>query len=493
MSKYFRFVFEKGGSHTCPSCGVQKKFSRYIDLESEELLPEKYGKCNRIENCGYHLNPYKDGYLREVDTSNGATGSHQPRISTRTSETFFIPSEVLKSTLCCYDQNLFIHNLKHNVPYSFSPEDVDQACSFYQIGTCQTGYLKGATTFPFIDEKAKVRFIQVKLFDSLNHTIRTDSLASMIERQYQSKEENLPSWPAKRPAMPKWLQDYGLNDLKVSCLFGAHLLPLFPNNRIALVEAPKTAIYGTLYFGLPSGPEDLLWLAVYSRDTLTVAKCLALQGRKVYLFPDLSRDGSTFQKWNLQAKEIQRNVPGLRIVVSDLLEKIADRRSRNDGEDLADLLSQYDWRLFRKPEVKKNLPEEWLPVSELKVPIGSPYLPENVCEIISSRYTIDNEQIENKDWNPKEGCRFHMFGYMPGAWDSDLFDLEHYFNRLITDGAWPPTPLKIGNHPPIHNLPGFIRMNLETAKAQSGNPTYKPYLDRLLQLREYLLLADHTK
>jgi hypothetical protein len=185
MSKYFRFTFEKRKSHTCPICKAPKKYTRYVDLETEDLLPEKYGKCNRIDKCGYHLNPYKDGYAKEVAPGVEKIGSSVPTNAEKKKESFYIPNEILKSTFGNYGQNLFIQNLKQNVPYPFSPEDVDQVCSLYQIGTCQTGYMKGATTFPFIDEKAKVRFIQVKLFDSLNHTINTDSLASMIERQYQ--------------------------------------------------------------------------------------------------------------------------------------------------------------------------------------------------------------------------------------------------------------------------------------------------------------------
>lgn len=492
MSKYFRFVFEKGGSHSCPSCGVQKKYSRYIDLETEELLPEKYGKCNRVENCGYHLNPYRDGYLREVDSSNGTPESHQPRISAKTSETFFIPNEVLESTLCCYDQNLFIDNLKHTVPHPFLPEDVDYVCRLYQIGTIHNGYMKGATTFPFIDEKARVRFIQVKLFDSLNHTIKTDSLSSMYERQYQSKAENMPSWPARSPAMPKWLQEYGMNDLKVSCLFGAHLLSLFPKNRIALVEAPKTAIYGSLYFGLPSGPEDLLWLAVYSRDTLTVAKCLALHGRKVYLFPDLSKDGSTYQKWQGQADEIQRVVPGLRIVVSDLLERIANRKSRTEGEDLADLLSHLDWRPFRRAQVPKESPCE-ITSTLIKVKSEESQTVRKDEGLKEPKYATDSNGDIEEGWDSSETFWFSHLGFVPGSWDADLADLEQFFSSMINSERLPAPPIQIGNYPPIHNIHGFIKMNLETAKGQSGNPTYKPYFERLLQLKDYLLLIDHTK
>jgi len=48
--------------YECPECEIPGKFTRYIDTVTGELLPDKYGKCERLDNCGYHLNPYKDGY-----------------------------------------------------------------------------------------------------------------------------------------------------------------------------------------------------------------------------------------------------------------------------------------------------------------------------------------------------------------------------------------------------------------------------------------------
>ncbi|PZF74678.1 PG0870-related protein [Taibaiella soli] len=49
----------------CPNCGEQKSFVRYIDRTTDNYLPEQYGKCDREINCGYHNNPYKDGYAKE--------------------------------------------------------------------------------------------------------------------------------------------------------------------------------------------------------------------------------------------------------------------------------------------------------------------------------------------------------------------------------------------------------------------------------------------
>jgi len=67
----------------------------------------------------------------------------------------------------------------------------------------------------------------------------------------------------KNEPLPKWLEAYIRQDKRISCLFGEHLLSKYPNNPIALVEAPKTAVYGTLYFGFPETPKDFIWLAEY--------------------------------------------------------------------------------------------------------------------------------------------------------------------------------------------------------------------------------------
>ena len=89
-----------------------------------------------------------------------------------------------------------------------------------------------------------------------------------------------------------------MNETKVSCLFGEHLLSKYQTNPIALVEAPKTAIIATLYFGFPDNPKNFLWLAVYNLSSLNIDKCKVLQGRKVFLLPDLN----AFDNWSQKRK-----------------------------------------------------------------------------------------------------------------------------------------------------------------------------------------------
>src|SRR5690606_24305122 len=117
-----------------------------------------------------------------------------------------------------------------------------------------------------------------KHFDSLNHTTRTGFIHSCMETEHK----------LNGTTPPEWLSAYIDQERKVDCLFGEHLLQKYPENPIALVEAPKTAIYGTLYFGFPEDRKALLWLAVFNLSSLNLERCKVLSGRKVILFPDLS-------------------------------------------------------------------------------------------------------------------------------------------------------------------------------------------------------------
>ncbi|MBI9039730.1 MAG: hypothetical protein JEY97_16500, partial [Bacteroidales bacterium] len=68
FSNPYRYTLEKGSKkHVCPNCG-DKSFVRYVDTESGNYLPEKYGCCDHKNKCipHYHLNPYKDGYTKMI-------------------------------------------------------------------------------------------------------------------------------------------------------------------------------------------------------------------------------------------------------------------------------------------------------------------------------------------------------------------------------------------------------------------------------------------
>ena len=107
------------------------------------------------------------------------------------------------------------------------------------------------------------------------------------------------------------------------CLFGEHLLPLYPDLPVALVEAEKTAVICSAVF------PEFLWLATGGLGQFN-DRVKVLLGRQVIAFPDLG----ACDRWRKKAKDY----PLLDITVSDYLEKNATPQQREMGADLADLV-----------------------------------------------------------------------------------------------------------------------------------------------------------
>ncbi|RKD90421.1 DUF6371 domain-containing protein [Mangrovibacterium diazotrophicum] len=329
--QYYRYILDKSSrKFICPDCG-KKRFVRYVDIETGNYLPEKYGRCDKGD--GHHfLDPYSDGYAQECSRSDNKDDWKPPKPKPASTIPVYFDFETFKKTLKGYEQNTFIQNLMGRIAYPFDVDEMTKVVELYRLGTITKGYRAGAVTFPFIDITGNVRAIQVKQFDESNHTTGTDFLHSIIEKDCIRNNQPLPDW----------LKAYKAQEKRISCLFGEHLLGHKASGPVALVEAPKTAIYGALYF------PKITWLAVYNKSSFSIDKLKVLAGRSVYVFPDLSRDGSTFAEWQAKAEQYQEQLPGTRFIFSDLLEKFAPKQDKENGNDIADYLIQQDWKEYRE-------------------------------------------------------------------------------------------------------------------------------------------------
>lgn len=466
-----RYILEKGSKkHHCPGCN-KKTFVLYIDTETGNYLPEQYGRCDRESKCSYHLNPYLDGFAKAIQEQERGNGSRLPnnwRPQLKTTipqpqpEPVFFDFETFKQTLQSerYEKNTFIQNLFYRVQFPFEVDEVTKVIQLYRLGTVANGYRAGANTFPFIDVKGNIRAVQVKQFDEQNHTTSTDFLHSIIENHHTQNNKPL----------PEWLEAYIKQDKRISCLFGEHLLNKYHSNPVALVEAPKTAVYGTLYFGLPETPESLIWLAVYNKSSFSFDKIKVLQGRFVYVFPDLSKDGNTFKEWETKAKEYESRLSGTRFIFSDLLERKATSEQREQGADIADVLILKDWRLFRKHNIQdKSLqpePEKVTPQQNILFSHVAPLPKDEVFKTERIEHPI-KEYLQN--------------------WSNDIADLENYFASID-----PPTqPLKLDKCRTLTNVSLFIRSHFKVVKANNGNKTFLPYLNRLQELKIFFLNSTY--
>ena len=467
-----RYSLEKGSKkHHCPDCN-KKTFVLYIDTETGDYLPEQYGRCDRESNCSYHLNPYLDGYAKAIQEQEKGNRSEFPNnwkpkrkkaIPQPTPEPVFFDFDTFKQTLQPerYEKNTFIQNLFYRVQFPFEVDEVTKVIQLYRLGTVANGYRAGANTFPFIDIKGNVRAVQVKQFDEQNHTTGTDFLHSIIEKHHTRNNKPL----------PEWLEAYTKQDKRISCLFGEHLLSKYHSNTVALVEAPKTAVYGTLYFGLPETPESLIWLAVYNKSSFSFDKLKVLQGRFVYVFPDLSKDGNTFKEWETKAKEYESRLPGTRFIFSDLLEQLAPERDKSEGNDLADYLIKQDWRLFRKRNIQEQPPQ---PEPEKVTKVTKVTHQQNIIfshvEPLPKVEVFKTERIEQ-----------------PQNWSNNIAELENYFASI----ELPTQPVKLNRCSTITDCSLFIESHFATVKGNNGNRTFLPYLNRLQELKQVLTINSN--
>ena len=343
-SEEYPCSLEKGSrKHSCPQCG-RKSFVRYIDNTTGEYLPEQYGRCDHEQSCGYHLNPLKDGHYKR----NGNTPApvwlprrlQAPPKQPPTAAPVVIPDEVYRPYEAAGLCSGFVRNLRQNVPFPFPDTDISKVVQLYRLGAVSGGYMTGAVCFPYIDTHGDIRAVQVMQYNETNHKTKATFLHALL-----------------RGCGGDWVQDYKKQDKLITCLFGAHLLKQYPHNPVALVEAPKTAVICALYHGFPDeSSNNPVWVANFNKSSFTYDKLKVLEGRRVEVFPDLSKttdkDGNpketTFQEWKRKAEALQAEHPRLDFRFNDYLEQVATDEQRAAGLDLADFLINEDWRGYRQ-------------------------------------------------------------------------------------------------------------------------------------------------
>ena len=123
------------------------------------------------------------------------------------------------------------------------------------------------------------------------------------------------------------LKDYHLRQ----CFFGEHLLPLYPDRKVFVVESEKTAVIASHFM------PDVLWIATGGKNGCFNERTVSvLAGRDVVLMPDL---GAT-QEWQARIPILDKNCRS--VSVNDMLETMATEEQRSQGLDIADFLLMED-------------------------------------------------------------------------------------------------------------------------------------------------------
>ena len=439
----YRYILEpyKGmkSRYTCPCCNERKTFARYIDTKTGEHLPEQYGKCNRADKCGYHVSPYQDGYSqtmweqeKEENKTIWKPTQPQPKPQPPAKPASFIPLELFKQSLKHYEQNNFIKYLIE----LFGNEITSKLISKYFIGTSK--HWTGANIFWQIDIEGTIRSGKIMLY--------SPTTGKRIKEPF-----NHIAWVHTALRQPEF-------ELK-QCFFGEHLLKR-NTKPVAIVESEKTAIIASVYF------PQFIWIAAGNLHGLNAEKCEVLRGRQVVLYPDLSKPqagrSTAFEVWSTKAKEYSTIA---HFFVNDLLEKKAGEAQRIAGCDLADYLIKFDY--------KKFIEQEPDPIQREKIKIIEPVIFKQK-RVIWEHEPFQMPAKEIKVYGPEKKT--------PITWSQEVTELEMYFSTLTI----PARPVKLNTCSAIANVSLFIESHFATLKANNGNKTFLPFMNRLQDLKQLL-------
>ena len=301
----------KASRHKCPKCGDPHSFAYYLDGNTGEMIDKVVGRCNHESGCGYHYTP-KQYFIdnpveKERFTDSVKQKTFQKPIQKPQQEIGYIPFSYVEKSVS-YNSSFVYFLCGLFDRYTLESPSIEKMMQDYALGATKDG----SVIYWQIDTKGKVRTGKVMKYDpNTGHRIKNGGGINWIH-SIMKKQQLLP-------------EDYNL----VQCLFGEHLLRMYPTKVVALVESEKSALIASGVY------PECIWLATGGKSQLSIDKLKVLRGRTVIMFPDV--DG--FEYWSKKAKEVE--AIGCKVVVSDLLEKNATDEDRANKIDLADWLIRY--------------------------------------------------------------------------------------------------------------------------------------------------------
>ena len=311
MNNYNQPYLEKytgrASRHKCPKCGDPHSFAYYLDGNTGQPINKTVGRCNHESGCGYHYTPKQFFIDNPVEMERHNITTMQPPTPKLQREIGCIPfSYVEKSASYNSSFVFFLCGLFDR--FSLESPTIERLMHDYALGATQDGGI----IYWQIDTKGRVRTGKVMRYNpETGHRIKDAGGINWVH-SIMKKHKLLPD-------------DYNL----VQCLFGEHLLKMYPDKVVALVESEKSALIASGVY------PEYIWLATGGKSQLSIDKLKVLKGRTVIMFTDV--DG--YEYWKNKAKDVE--AIGCKVVVSDLLENNATNEDRANKIDLADWLVRY--------------------------------------------------------------------------------------------------------------------------------------------------------
>lgn len=282
-----RYKFQKYTTNSkvdCPHCGGKKTYTLYVDTEDGSLMPSEFGRCDRINSCGYLRYP-----------NFGESKVYQANAPVEVPQVF-IDKDIVMKCMVWYKKNPFTRCLSEKFGV-----DAEDTMKKYFIGTTkQLGTIFWTINSDMVACSAKVISYIGK--DS------TEKIAP-----YRDKDR-LPYYPFKKE------EGY------YPCLFGQHLVD--KNSDIFVVESEKTAILCDIKW------PEYTWLSPGGANNLTTKKVKILResgfNGVINIMPDADKAGrEASSKWVSNF-----DTYGYKCIVHDLGD------AYQEGEDWGDIILQ---------------------------------------------------------------------------------------------------------------------------------------------------------
>lgn len=268
----YRYSLRKNGKKLrCPQCGRIGEFVPYVDENNNVVNAEKYGRCERVNSCGYLMYPKS----KKGDDWQPIIKPQEP---VRAVE--YVEKEIVEKTFNNFQSNVFFMYLVG----LFGSEKAFELQSLYNIGTANNG----GTIYWQQDGQGRFRTGKV-----------------MYYQPNGRRDKNRKSWFVHS----KIRDDFNYQQ----CFFGLHLVT--GDKPVALCESEKTAVIMSVYM------PEYTWLATGGSEMINGTRLLELK-RLDAVFPD----NGQFEKWTQKTRTFNRqmNFDVERAVAAGVLEAGSD-------------------------------------------------------------------------------------------------------------------------------------------------------------------------
>lgn len=251
--KDYKWILRKGSKKDrCPQCGKMRFVPYVLAADPSVKAGPEYGRCDREQSCGYFR--YPGGEVR--------TDSDRQYVPEPPREPILLPAGYAKRDWV---------NGENSLLRAYKGLVGGRLLMVMERYNCGTGRHGECVYYQY--DGTHVRTAKAILYGTDGHRIKVEDGGLPVR------------WLHKSPQLRQYTAGKELRQ----CLFGQHLLSQYPDKKVYVVEAEKTAVL----MAATDQSRGRLWIACGGSQMLKGAIDLSpLNGRDVTLIPD---DG---QYWN---------------------------------------------------------------------------------------------------------------------------------------------------------------------------------------------------